>query len=134
MKSRYPVSKLLNLFFARELASRLPKNNPLIINAVNPGYCISGLRRNVPLSRAIVYWFWDMFIAWPTERGSRQLIFAAVGNRERPTELKGSYITSSKLAEPSDYVISDEGIEVQKQLWVRSLYQVYSFLSDLTTT
>ena len=120
MQSRYPISKLLNLFFARELASRLPEDSPLIISAVNPGFCISGLRRNLPLSGLIVFWFWDLFVSWSAERGSRQLIFAALGNQEKPDELKGAYITSSEPVEPSDYVISDEGAKVQKQLWVRS--------------
>ena len=122
MESRYAISKLLNLFFARELASRLPKDSPLVVNAVNPGFCISGLRRNVPMSHAIIFWFWDIFISWSAERGSRQLVFAALGNQENPTELQGSYITSSKVTEPSDYVISDEGATVQKQLWVRLSY------------
>lgn len=134
MQSRYPTSKLLNLFFARELASRLPKDSPLIINAVNPNLCVSGLRRNLPLSSIIIFWFWDLFVSWPTERGSRQLIFAALGNKENPAELNGSYISSSKLTEPSDYVISDEGIRVQKQLWVRSSRRTYSFPFGLITT
>ena len=134
MESRYAVSKLLNLFFAREFASRLPKDSPLVINTVNPCFCISGLRRNVPLSHAIIFWFWDRFLSWSTERGSRQLVFAALGNKENPNELKGSYITSSRVVEPSDYVISDEGDKVQKQLWVRSLRWVYSSLHNLTAT
>ena len=121
METRYTVSNLLNLFFAREFASSLSKDSPLIIDSVNPGLSISALRRNVPLSSAIVFWFWDIFISWPTERGSRQLIFAALGNQDKPGEMKGAYITSSKLAEPSDNVISDEGAKVQKQLWVRLL-------------
>ena len=125
MQSRYPISKLLNLFFVRELASRLPEDSPLVINAVDPGLCVSGLRRNLPLSSLVVLWFWDMFISWSTERGSRQLIFAALGNQEKPDELKGAYITSSEPVEPSDYVISDKGAKVQKQLWVRLLHWVY---------
>jgi len=134
MRSRYSVSKLLNLFFARELASRLPDNSPLIINAVNPGLCVSGLRRNVPLSGQIFFWFLDLFFSWSTERGSRQLIFAALGDQDKQDEMKGAYISSSKVVEPSDYVISEEGAKVQKQLWVRLSHRAYSFLPDLTTT
>ena len=122
MESRYAVSKLLNLFFARELASRLPEDCPLVVNAVNPCFCISGVRRHVPLFHAVIFWFWDKLLAWSTERGSRQLVFAALGNQENSAELKGSYITSSEVAEPSDYVISDEGDKVQKQLWVSPSY------------
>jgi retinol dehydrogenase-12 len=132
MMSRYPVSKLLNLFFARELASRLPQDSPLVINAVNPGFCISGLRRSVPWSRVIFYWFLETLASWSTERGSRQLIFAALGNQDKLDETKGAYISSSKIEEPSDYVISDEGAKVQKQLWVRPFEQVHPSLPDLT--
>ena len=120
MQLRYPVSKLLNLFFARELASHLPEDSPLVINAVNPGFCVSALRRNIPLFLYIVFWLREIFISWSTERGSRQLIFAALGNQHKPGEMKGAYISSSQIVEPSDYVISDEGAEAQKQLWVRS--------------
>lgn len=63
-QSRYPVSKLLNLFFVRELASHLPEDFPLVTDAVNPGFCISALRRNVPLFRCVVYWFMETFISW----------------------------------------------------------------------
>ena len=134
MKSRYPVSKLLNLFFAREFASRLPEDNPLVINAINPGLCVSALRRNLSLSGRIYFWLLDILVSWSTERGSRQLIFAALGNQDKPDELKGAYISSSKVVEPSDYVMSDEGAKVQKQLWVRLSHRVYSFLLDLTAT
>jgi len=121
MQSRYPVSKLLNLFFARELAARLPEGTPLVINAVNPGFCVSALRRNIPLFRHIVFWFMETFISWSTERGSRQLIFAALGNQHEPGEMKGAYISSSQIVEPSDYVLSDEGADVQKRLWHETL-------------
>ena len=128
MKSCYPASKLLNLFFARELASRLPKDSPLIINAVSPGLCVSALRRNAALFSWMILRCFDFFISWSAERGSRQLIFAALGNQDRPDEMKGAYISSSKVVEPSDYVISDEGAKVQKELWVCLSHRVYSSL------
>ena len=134
MQSCYPVSNLLNLFFARELASRLPEDSSLIVNTVNPGLCISALRRNTPLSSRAVFCFFDIFISWSTERGSRQLIFAALENQDKPDEVKGAYISSSKVVEPSDYVISDEGTKAQKQLWVRLPHRVYLFLPDLIAT
>ena len=134
MELRYPVSKLLNIFFARELASRLPEDSPLIINTVHPGLCFSALRRNFSLSGQISFWLLDIFVSWSTERGSRQLIFAALGNQDKPDEMKGAYISSSKVVEPSDYVMSDEGAKVQKQLWVRLSHRVYSFLLYLTAT
>lgn len=48
--------------------------------------------------------------------------------------MKGSYISSSKVVEPSDYVISDEGTKAQKQLWICLSYRVYLFPANLTAT
>lgn len=121
MRARYSVSKLLNLFFARELASRFPKDSPLVINAVNPGFCFSAIRRDASLPRSIVFRAMETFLAWSTERGSRQLIFAALGNQDKPDVMKGAYISSSEIVEPSDYVVSNEGVKVQKQLWHETL-------------
>ena len=124
MASRYSVSKLLNLFFVRELASRLPRDSPLVIIAADPGFCVSSLRRNprdAPWYTHIFFWFMDALVAWPTERGSRQLVFAALGDQDKLDEMRGAYTAYSKVAEPSDYVISDEGAKVQNKLWVRPL-------------
>lgn len=56
--------------------------------------------------------------AWSVERGSRQLVFAALGHGKREDELKGVYISRSEITEPSDFIISDEGETAQKQAWV----------------
>jgi hypothetical protein len=40
---------VLNVFFVRELTKRLPANSPVIVTAVNPGFCKSELGRNQSL-------------------------------------------------------------------------------------
>lgn len=49
MTDRYSVSKLLEVFYCRELADRIKKSDkpPVIVNFVNPGLCHSELVRYV---------------------------------------------------------------------------------------
>ena len=115
---QYPKTKALNILFIRELASRLPANSPLIPNCVTPSLSKTGLRREFPWPLSWIYVVVDAVISWSAERGSRQLIFAALGYEKREDELKGVYISSSKITEPSDFIISDEGMAAQKQAWV----------------
>lgn len=115
---QYPKTKMLNILFARELASRLPANSPLIVNCLTPGLCRTGLRHEFPWPLSWIYVVVDSMIAWSAERGSRQLVFAALGREKREDELKGAYISSSEITEPSDFIISDEGKAAQKKAWV----------------
>ncbi|KAH9969289.1 hypothetical protein BGW80DRAFT_1177028 [Lactifluus volemus] len=121
MSNRYPLSKLLNVFFVRELTKRLPANSPVIVTAVNPGLCKSQLIRNqsflVRLIAAIVM----ILIGRTTEEGSRQLVWAAVGGVGREFELRGGYVSKGDLQEVSDYVLSDEGAVVQTRIWDESI-------------
>ena len=118
MKMQYPRTKMLNILFTRELASKLPANSPLVVNCVTPCLCKTGLRREFPWPLSWIYVIVDATISWSAERGSRQLIFGALGYEEREDDLKGAYISSSKIVEPSDFIISDEGKAVQKRVWV----------------
>ena len=110
---------VLVLFLVRELAKRL-ENTPLITNAVNPGYCVSALRRNLPSGPQRAARIAEILVGRSTEAGSRIIVWAAVGNSGRDEdELRGAYINLCKIAEPSDFVLSKTGNEVQKRLWVR---------------
>ena len=57
-------------------------------------------------------------LAFPTEVGSRQLVYAAVGSLDDEEKLRGKYIHFSKVVEESDFVISDDGKIVQDKVWV----------------
>lgn len=56
------------------------------------------------------------FLARTTEMGSRTLVHPAVEPGER--ERHGRYVSSCVVAEESDYVLSEEGKEVSRRLWV----------------
>ncbi|VDB90977.1 unnamed protein product [Peniophora sp. CBMAI 1063] len=117
---RYNQSKLLTLLLVRELAKRL-EHTPIIAVVVNPGYCVSALRRNLPTGRQRVARFMEMAVGRSTEEGSRMLVWSAVGNEGREDELRGAYVNICKVDEPSDFVISEVGQEVQKRVWAESV-------------
>ncbi|KAJ6595764.1 hypothetical protein DFH09DRAFT_1259000 [Mycena vulgaris] len=117
METRYLLTKLLNVFFVRALNARLPPATPLIIDAVNPGYCYSELRRSLSGIRAVVDYLMERVLAFTTEQGSRQLVWAAVGHQDHPEKLRGEYISLSKVEEVSDFVLSAQGAKAQDRIW-----------------
>lgn len=118
MKSRYSLSKLLNVFFVRALNAHMLPTMPLIAIAVNPGYCTTELRRSFTFPSNAIYWAMEKAFAFTGEEGSRQLVYAAIGQRGDETKLRGSYISLSQIRESSDFVLSDEGANVQDRIWV----------------
>jgi retinol dehydrogenase 12 len=109
---------VLNIFFVRELTKRLPANSPVIVTAVNPGFCKSQLGRNLSPVHRVFGEIMRALLARTTEEGSRQLVWAAVGGAGREFELRGGYVNMADLEEVSDYVLSEEGAVVQTRLWV----------------
>lgn len=77
IRRRYQVSKLLEVFPCRELATRTKQSgkSDVIINYLNPGLCHSELARGSP------WWLHVMkfFLARTTEHGSRSLVNAVEG-------------------------------------------------------
>lgn len=57
-------------------------------------------------------------LAFTTEEGSRQLVYAAVGSLDNEEKLRGKYINLSEVVEESDFVISEDGKIVQDKVWV----------------
>lgn len=120
MRGRYALSKLLNVLFVRALNARISLTAPLIAVAVNPGYCTTELRRSFAFPLNAIDWVTEKVLAFTSEEGSRQLVYAAVGERGNgaETEFRGSYISSSRVRETSDFVLSEEGAKVQDRIWV----------------
>ncbi|KAF9555291.1 short-chain dehydrogenase [Agrocybe pediades] len=114
---KYGETKLLNVFFARALNDRLPPNSSLIVNCVNPGFCYSGFRKSFTGFKRIIDWLMDVTLARTTEEGSRVLVWASLGGSENLNKLKGAYVSSCRVEEPSDFVISAEGLKAQNKLW-----------------
>ncbi|KAG2756283.1 NAD(P)-binding protein [Suillus brevipes Sb2] len=121
MSNRYPLSKLLEVMFIRELSSRLPTPTLVAVSAVNPGYCHSRLSREIesnPFLKVFVS-IHKGLLARPTEMGSRTLVHAAIEPGER--ERHGHYLSSCQVTEESDYTLCAEGREVSKRLWHETL-------------
>jgi len=59
----------------------------------------------------------EKLLAWTPEQGSRQLIYAAIAERDNEDRMKGAYISGAAVVEPSDYVLSEEGVKMQDTLW-----------------
>ncbi|MCJ1456951.1 hypothetical protein MMC28_007317 [Mycoblastus sanguinarius] len=108
---RYNVSKLLEVFFCRELAARTKQSDDhgVIINFLNPGLCHSELGRDAGLFLDVL----KFFLARSTEHGSRALFNAATAG----SETHGQYLSQCKVSYPSHLVLSDEGAKVQKRVW-----------------
>jgi retinol dehydrogenase-12 len=115
---------VLNVFFARGLSERL-RDKPVIVNAVNPGFCHSALRRNNTGLVALPMRLWELLLARSTEQGGRQLIWACIGGKDVIEQLRGAYISSMKVQEPSDSVVSEEGKLAQTKLWVNNRLSYY---------
>lgn len=76
-RERYPTSKLVELFAARELATRSKQSGKpdVIINMPNPGFCHSELAREGGWGFVVM----KFFLARSTEYGSRTLVNAVEG-------------------------------------------------------
>jgi hypothetical protein len=118
MNDRYPLSKLLNILFFRALNAHMPPTTSLVAVAVNPGYCTTGLRRSFAFPFNVLDWVMEKALAFTSEEGSRQLVYAAVGERGDESKLRGAYISLSQVRESSDFVLSQEGAKVQDRIWV----------------
>ena len=85
---RYYTTKLLNILWTRELASKT-QSDEVVVNAVNPGFCYSGLHRHS--SGAINIFLW--LFGWKTEVGARCLTDALVMHEDS----HGSYLSEQKV-------------------------------------
>jgi len=115
--TRYYQSKLLSLQIVRALADHLA-HTPIIPVNPNPGYCYSGLRRNLSPFAAALDKLMEKLLARTTEQGSRDLVFAAIGGEDG---LRGAYTNLASVAEPSDFVLSEAGQDMQKRAWAESV-------------
>lgn len=90
---RYIVSKLLEVFFVRELASRTVVNSKpdVIINYLNPGLCHSELAKDGGWGIYLM----KLLLARSTEYGSRTLVQAAEAGKES----HGQYMSDCRVSQ-----------------------------------
>ena len=117
---------MLNIFFARALTAHLVPDAPVVPTAANPGFCYSGLRRNLALPQRLVMGAMDISLGRSAEQGARQLLHAALGpdgaDGEHVEFFRGAYVSANAVREPSDFVLSKAGREVQDTVWVSAPY------------
>ncbi|KAF5325665.1 hypothetical protein D9611_000371 [Ephemerocybe angulata] len=114
--TRYAETKLLNVFFTLSL-SELLKDTPVVVNTVTPGYCYSDLARNASAVQALADRIAKAILARSTEKGARQLVYAAVGGEEKVDTLRGAFVNLHRADEPDDYVLGEEGKKRGDKLW-----------------
>ena len=91
MANRYPVSKLLEVLYCRELAAKMSESKKPIVtlNFLNPGLCHSELARDAPFRLHVM----KFFLARTTEVGARILVTAAASGHHT----HGQYMGDSKV-------------------------------------
>jgi NAD(P)-dependent dehydrogenase (short-subunit alcohol dehydrogenase family) len=112
IKTRYPESKLLEVFAVRELVIHMSSTEPaVVINMINPGLCHSELARNAGWG----LWFFKLVFARTTEVGSRTLAHGVSAGKET----HGQYLDDARVADDrlSAFVKSKEGQKAQKKIW-----------------
>lgn len=128
--SRYNLSKMLQVAFVRELGARLPSPTPLVITAVNPGFCHSSLQRELEkycLLRMVLAFVKWLLRARTSEMGSRNLVYPALATNAQ--DLHGRYMSSCEVVEECDFLLSAEGQAFSERLWWETI-EVLSKVDD----
>ncbi|KAF9050576.1 short-chain dehydrogenase [Panaeolus papilionaceus] len=115
--NRYFDSKLLNILFVRALNERLG-NHSIIASAVNPGLCATTIRKEFTgLRRFFIEQIVVRLLARTAEEGSRRLLWASIGAKDDPDRLRGVYVSSMEIYEPSDFIVNEQGRTLQDNFW-----------------
>ncbi|KAF8126301.1 hypothetical protein EV363DRAFT_1298688 [Boletus edulis] len=79
-------------------------------------FCYSKLRHDLrgPFVH-VTNFSMEICLARTSTQGSRQLGYAAIGERDSEDYMKGAYVSNAGVAEPSDFVISEEGKTMQDE-------------------
>ncbi|KAL0567714.1 hypothetical protein V5O48_014286 [Marasmius crinis-equi] len=112
--NRYPETKALGVMFTRALQSHLPT---ITCCSLGPGFCYSELNRNAKGETAERILKLRERLAFTSEEGSRQLLYGAVGQRDREVEMRGAYIKFNRVSECGDFILSEEGQRTQGRVW-----------------
>ncbi len=106
----------MNVLSALSFTDHAP---PLItVNSVDPGFCYSEIRRDVPFGIRMIAKVAERLIGRTAEEGARQLVWAALAKSSEEGSMRGAYISSMEIREPGDFVISEKGKEFREELFV----------------
>ncbi|KAJ5557480.1 NAD(P)-binding protein [Penicillium frequentans] len=113
---RYQVTKLMEVFFTRELVARLGSSTRVIINLVNPGLCTSNLDRNSGKSPAMLRLV-RFILDRTTEVGSRTIVLAA----SAPASSHGEFQSDGANQDVEAWIYTEVGQRVQKKVFEQTL-------------
>ncbi|KAL0571121.1 hypothetical protein V5O48_010840, partial [Marasmius crinis-equi] len=122
-EKRYPESKILGQTFMRALQTHLPT---VTCCSVGPGFCESRLDRHVKGERAEEIRNMKANLAYTSEEGGRQLLYAAIGERDKEDQVRGAWLAYSEILECSDFILGEEGQKLQGKVWKEVLEVVGS--------
>ncbi|KAK1225847.1 hypothetical protein PQX77_011209 [Marasmius sp. AFHP31] len=111
---RYAESKVLGQSFMRALQPHLPT---ITCVSVGPGFCESDLTRHVTGQQAEAIAKMKEEYAYTSEEGGRQLLYAAIGERDREAEMRGGWVAFSEISECSDFLLGEEGKRLEGKVW-----------------
>ncbi|KAH0434900.1 hypothetical protein CcaCcLH18_05108 [Colletotrichum camelliae] len=123
LRETYNISKVIQLQLARELAEKLTKSEKpgnILISVVNPGLSDTEIARNLGWLQGKIVKVVLSLVGRAPEEASRTVVLAAEGG----PETHGQYLDDGKLGRPSNFIASDEGIKVKKQLWKELLQKL----------
>ncbi|KAF2093001.1 retinol dehydrogenase [Rhizodiscina lignyota] len=127
MSDRYNVSKLLEVFMVKQMASMSPLGSKnVIINCVAPGLCDTELARDysgaaVDLAKKI--------LCRPSEVGARTLVYGASAGPES----HGQYVPDCKIKPTGGLTKGEAGEKLQKRVWVELRDKLEGILPGVTT-
>lgn len=108
----------MGVFLTRQLAQEMSKptsnsKGQVILNTLNQGFCRTALFRDNKFPASIFLNLMSQLIGRSAEVGSRVIVDAAAAG----PETHGSWLDTLKIREPSAYVRSEEGQEMQRRLY-----------------
>jgi retinol dehydrogenase-12 len=94
--NRYGVSKLLEVFFVREIASRITASSKpkIIVNCMTPGACRSEFDRESTGFAKLFGLLLQLLVARTTEAGSRTLVAGIAAGQESHGEYMADCIVA----------------------------------------
>lgn len=115
---RYNLSKLLENFIVRELASRISASAStkafVVVNTVNPGFRESALRREVTGIQGAAIAVFEFLVQRKTAVGARTLVHAAGSGKES----HGKYLSDCHVhLSPLDSEKWDDEEVLRKRIW-----------------
>jgi retinol dehydrogenase-12 len=134
MGQRYELTKLLDVMYMRSLNAHLGSPSlPVVVAAVDPGYCYSDILRHLSFWIRAIFTLTDLLFARKTAEGAKPLVWTATAGQDNAAvreSLKGAYTSDCKIAEPGDYLFGPEGRECETRLWVSHTYALQSTSED----